>query len=679
MSPASPYANSAPIIDALTASATTTLPNGNVNLGAQAHDPDAADALTYAWSTSCGTFASSHAPTTVWTAPDRLGACQVTLTVDDGRGASVSSSIALLVDPGSHGGAIVKVAPDRSPVIKGISVTPTPLVKGQPVTLNLDVTEPDGEVLTYKWTSDCAGTFADDTQQNAGFTLSALPATGHCQFQVDVADPLGAHTIGVLNQNTGTVEVDQAPVIEAASQSNDELGPGESALLTVRASDPDGQEVSFSWTAAAGSVTALSSDAHSTSLRFTAPAVLPEGALRVEVAVTDAGGQIVKVVFGFSRPNRVPVIDSTTITPSPLTLGNPAVLDVVAADSDGDGLGYAWTTSCDGTFVDAASARPTFTLTSFPAGYYCSFEVVVTDGRGGRAVGTVLSMADHLPVVGTPTLSEVEIMVGLPVGLAVSATDPDDDSLSYAWSRSCEGTFDDRSLRNPTFTLSVAPGSGHCSFTITVTDARGGQSMATVDGLVESAPDITDMQITPLPLLAGQPTQLSVAASDADGDPLTYAWASDCVGTFAGETSPTPTFSLTEVPANHLCTFQVRVSDGRGGASLGQLSGQAGAVVVNLAPTIQAYAQGWVTVAPGDRVPLHVWASDPEGQPVSYAWTATDGTLDTPVTQADTSSSSVIWTAPSGLPGQTMHVTVVVADPTGLSASVTLDFTAGPT
>jgi hypothetical protein len=676
MSPAPSFANTAPIIDALELSAVQTGPGGAVQVHVRAHDPDASDTLTYAWTASCGTLADANAAQTVWTAPQSSGNCDVMVTVSDGHGANVHANAVLTVTASSRGGAAINATPDLSPTIQSMTCIPTPLVAGQAVTLNVDAVDPDGQTLTYAWSSDCTGTFDNTSVQNPAFVLSADPSAGTCRFSVEVTDSLGAKSVGILNQATRAAAVDQAPVIAVASQSQNGLDPGQSAILDVQASDPDGQAITFAWTASDGSVDPLSSNAQSASVRFTAPAVLPSGPMHVIVVVTDTGGLSTSLVFDFNRLNHPPTISHATISTGPLVIGMVTHLGVTASDSDGDSLGYSWTSTCGGTFDNATSATPAFTLVTFPSGLYCSFTVVVSDGFGGQAVTTVVGMADHLPVISATTLSPLEIILGQPTMLSATVTDPDEDVLSFSWSRSCAGSFDDATSRTPNFTLSAKPVSGHCSFTVTVTDARGGQSMASITGQVGSAPEITDMQVDPLPLLAGQPSQLSVVASDADADPLTYTWVTGCTGSFTNEPTATPAFTLATVPASHLCIFQVRVSDGRGGESLGQVSGQAGAIPVDQAPVIDAYSQGWNAVTSGDLVPLSVSASDSEGQSVSYTWSATDGTLSNLTTMPDTSSSSVFWAPPTILPSQTMYVTVVMSDPGGLTTSMTFDFVA---
>ena len=63
---------------------------------ADAQDPDG-DPLTYAWKTAAGTLASPTARQSLWTAPQQTGPVQFTVTVNDGRGGTASSSTTITV------------------------------------------------------------------------------------------------------------------------------------------------------------------------------------------------------------------------------------------------------------------------------------------------------------------------------------------------------------------------------------------------------------------------------------------------------------------------------------------------------------------------------------------------------------------------------------------------------
>jgi hypothetical protein len=98
--------NSAPVVDTLTIDALTVPAGAVVALGATAHDPDAGDAISYAWSTSalCGIFSdtgrpSTNRPASFWEAPATPGTCRLTLAVRDGRGAEVSVYADVTVTP----------------------------------------------------------------------------------------------------------------------------------------------------------------------------------------------------------------------------------------------------------------------------------------------------------------------------------------------------------------------------------------------------------------------------------------------------------------------------------------------------------------------------------------------------------------------------------------------------
>ena len=79
VNPPPPFQNEAPVIDSLVASA---------------HDPNTGDTLTYAWSSTGGSFSSTSAASTSWTAPTTTGVQTLTITVTDPGGLSSSASVA---------------------------------------------------------------------------------------------------------------------------------------------------------------------------------------------------------------------------------------------------------------------------------------------------------------------------------------------------------------------------------------------------------------------------------------------------------------------------------------------------------------------------------------------------------------------------------------------------------
>lgn len=665
------FANAAPIIDSFNISSARTEPHGTVTVGIRAHDPDAGDTLVYRLSATCGSYANTEDPLTVWTAPAVPNSCLLTATVSDGHGASVHATATIEVAHSPRGGADITASADLSPIISSISLAPTPLTAGLPVRLNVSAQDPEGQNLTYLWSTDCVGSFDDVNLAYPSFILLAAPASGSCRFSVEVTDVTGGRTTGVLNQSTEAATVERAPVLVVATQTLDQLQPNESSILRVQAVDPQGQSLTFTWSTSDGTLALPVTEAESSEVLFTAPSVLPLATMHVSVLVTNTSGLSTSLTFSF---NRAPTISSTSIAPLPLVLGQPANLAVVATDSGGEPLSYAWTSTCSGDFDDVSSPTPRFILSALPESSYCTFTVMVRNNVGGHAVVSVARMADRLPVLGETSLSPREFSTGEPVTLATTATDFDGDSIAFVWSTDCPGSFVDATSSTSTFTLASKPETRQCSFTVLATDSRGGRTVATVVGQVGGAPVIGNMLVSPLPVLAGQPVALSVEVTDPDGDPLSYRWSSDCAGSFNDQTLAGPHFTLTSVPDNNLCTFQVLVSDGRGGQEAGQTQAQAGAVPVDLAPVIYLSSQAWDAVDPGDSILLSVSAYDPEGRPLRYLWTMTDGTLGAVSTSPDTGSSSVLWNAPAVIPNRLMQVTVTVSDPGGLSNSTTLDF-----
>jgi peptidoglycan-associated lipoprotein len=71
-------------------------PGQTTNLSAPATDPDG-DTITYTWSAPAGTFSSQNGMNTIWTAPNAPGNYPLTVTAQDGRGGTATSTITIPV------------------------------------------------------------------------------------------------------------------------------------------------------------------------------------------------------------------------------------------------------------------------------------------------------------------------------------------------------------------------------------------------------------------------------------------------------------------------------------------------------------------------------------------------------------------------------------------------------
>jgi hypothetical protein len=121
----------------------------------------------------------------------------------------------------------------------------------------------------------------------------------------------------------------------------------------------------------------------------------------------------------------------------------------------------------------------------------------------------------------------------------------------------------------------------------------------------------------------GGSVTVTATGSDPDGDPLTYTWDLDNDGTF--ETSgQSATFSAAAIQGPASLTICVRDSDG----SLTATDCAIVNVIANTRPTVDA--GGPYAVDEGGSVTVTATGSDPDDDPLTYAWDLdNDGTFET--------------------------------------------------
>jgi ribosomal protein L35AE/L33A len=163
-------------------------------------------------------------------------------------------------------------------------------------------------------------------------------------------------------------------------------------------------------------------------------------------------------------------------------------------------------------------------------------------------------------------------------------------------------------------------------------------------------------------VLEGATVTLGATATDADNDPLTRTWTqtSGALVTLTGET-----FTAPSVKADTLIIFELTVSDGR--AVVGPLTSKVLVKTKNKAPTATATAT--VSVAAGSHVTLDGAGTDPDGDPVTFAWTQVSGPG---ITFKDASAAKAEFDAPKDA-NQTLVLQLVASDGNLSSAPVTVE------
>jgi hypothetical protein len=286
-----------------------------------------------------------------------------------------------------------------------------------------------------------------------------------------------------------------------------------------------------------------------------------------------------------TAPATTPAATAPSISGSPDTTvvaGTEYSFQPSASDSDGDALTFSVTNLPAWATFDTSSGLISGTPAASDVGSYQSIIITVADGNATAqlapfsiqvAAPSVVTPTNSPPsITGTPATS---VQAGAHYAFQPSAADPDKNPLVF----SVSGLPSWASFSTSTGLLSGTPSSANVgAFTnivISVSDGHNVVSLkaftVTVTAIPPAPPKNTPPKITGTPgtsVRAGSAYSFQPAASDADGNKLTFAiankpaWAS--FSTATGQLSGTPGTTNLGAYANIL----ISVSDGTNTASL---------------------------------------------------------------------------------------------------------------
>ena len=309
------------------------------------------------------------------------------------------------------------------------------------------------------------------------------------------------------------------PVAKAGSDI--EVNEGDSVVLSgEQSSDPDGDELAYSWAQTSGPEVQLR-NANQDRCSFTAPDVQEATTLTFALTVSDGQrtdtDQITVTVRDVNQP---PTADAG----NDQTVGEATSVFLDGSDStdpDGDTLTFIWrqTLGPSVTLDDENGAETGFAAPEVDADVTCTFELTVSDGRGGTdtdSVNVFVGQVNQAPEANAG--SDMTVLRGEQVFLDGSqSSDPDGDTLEFSWTQTGSSEYavslDDPSSAWPSFVAPMVDSVTVFTFRLEVNDGHGATAEDTVE--ITVTPDPIDV-LSVEPASAPPGTILKVMTSPND-------------------------------------------------------------------------------------------------------------------------------------------------------------------
>ena len=577
--------NDAPVA---TAQAVTTAEDTPVNIVLSGSDADG-DTLSYRISTApTHGVLSGSAPNLTYTPnTDYSGSDSFEFVVNDDTVDSVPAAVTITINPMSD-----------SPIAEGQSVS---TAEDTALAITLTGSDPDMDTLTFTIaTAPTHGTLSG-TAPDIIYT-PAENYFGNDSFSFTVSD--GSNVSAPANVNITITAVNDAPIAQDGTLVIDE--DSLNATLILVASDVDGDSLSY---------TVVDAPSHGT-LSGTAPnlAYTPAAnyfgndSLTFQVNDGSVDSNVATVSITITAVNDAPVAQAQSVTTAEDT-----ALSIILAGTDVDGDGLSYRVVSQPTHGTLSGTAPN--LSYIPNADYIgndSFDFVVNDGTVDSALAVItinVTAANDAPVAQDQSVSTAEDTA---LAITLAATDVDGDALSYAVeTQPTHGTLSG-TAPNLTYTPN-ADYNGNDSFTFKANDGVVDSNVATVNITITAVNDAPVAQNQTVSTAEDTALAITLAATDVDGDSLSYAIVSGPAhGTLSG-TAPNLTFTP-DADFIGADSFTFKANDGAVDSNIATVS--ISITAANDAPVAQDLN---VTTAEDTAVAIDLVATDVDGDSLDYA------------------------------------------------------------
>jgi predicted secreted protein len=255
-----------------------------------------------------------------------------------------------------------------------------------------NATAPHGDNLSYSWSASGGAI----TGEGATVNWTAPGSSGSYNVTVTVTDSSG---VAVTNCLTIPVRYNRSPNITSLIANAAWTTPSGSLHVTCNATDPDGDNLSYEWTATGGKISGTGEAAN-----WTAPKAV--GAYTVTVVVKDGyGGENIRKIPLCVDRGTPPTIENLIVTPKghiylrksttagcdyDVWVNEEYDIECVASNTSGE-LSYDW--SCTAGDISAEGSIITWTAPN-QTSVTLTVAVIVCDGTGNSIARNIVF---HVP------------------------------------------------------------------------------------------------------------------------------------------------------------------------------------------------------------------------------------------------------------------------------------------